>query len=522
MSENENVIPNIQDLTIQCKGVEKLLDSSDPSKACGPDKIPTRILKDVAIEIAPILTVIFNKTISTGVVPSSWRKGNIVAVYKGKGRKDQAANYRPISLTSVPCKILEHVIYKHIMDHCKQYNIILDNQHGFRAKRSCETQLIETIEDIARSRNFGNVIDLLILDFSKAFDTVPHKKLLLKLDIYGIGQDTSIGKWISSWLNDRSQNVMLDGESSSAVRVESGVPQGTVLGPLMFLLFINDIANKVEHSRIRLFADDCLLFREVNNENEYEKLQNDFDAVGKWAKEWQMKFNVEKCYRLQISGKKASCPYLYSLNNEVLGNVQHHPYLGVEFDKDLKWGSYVENVVNKANRSLGFIKRNLSMCPKEIKRAAYYTLVRPQLEYASAAWDPHLKTQKESIERVQRKAARFVTNEHSREEGTMTKLLRDLEWSTLEARRSVNRLTFFYKILNKHVDIELPHYVTPQKRNSRGSDINAPKFVQISTIRDIYKYSFYPRTIVEWNSLPPEVRRIKNINSFKDRCSMVF
>ncbi len=190
---------------------------------------------------------------------------------------------------------------------------------------------------------------------------------------------------------------MLDGESSSAVRVESGVPQGTVLGPLMILLFINDIANKVEHSRIRLFADDCLLFREVNNENEYEKLQNDLDAVGKWAKEWQMKFNVEKCYRLQISGKKASCPYLYSLNNEVLENVQHHPYLGVEVDKDLKWGSHVEKVVNKANRSLGFIKRNLSKCPKEIKRAAYYTLVRPQLEYASAAWDPHLKTQKDQL-----------------------------------------------------------------------------------------------------------------------------
>lgn len=183
----------------------------NPSKACGPDKIPTRVLKEASLEIVPILTDIYNMSISTGAVPSSWRKGNIVAVYKGKGRKDHAANYRPISLTSVPCKILEHVIYKHIMDHCEQYHIILDNQHGFQAKQSCQTQLIETIEDIARNRNFGNVIDLLILDFSKAIDTVPHKKLLLKLDMYGIGQGTSIGKWIFSWLNDRNQNVMLDG-----------------------------------------------------------------------------------------------------------------------------------------------------------------------------------------------------------------------------------------------------------------------------------------------------------------------
>ena len=172
---------------------------------------------------------------------------------------------------------------------------------------------------------------------------------------------------------------MLDGESSSDVRVKSGVPQGTVLGPLMFLLFINDIANKVEHSRICLFADDCLLFRKVNDENESKKLQHDLDAVGQWANKWQMKFNVGKCYRLQISVKKTSCPYQYSLNDEILDNVQHHPYLGVELDKDLKWGSHIEKIVSKANRSLGFIKRNLSMCPKEIKCAAYYTLVRPQL-----------------------------------------------------------------------------------------------------------------------------------------------
>ena len=157
--------------------------------------------------------------------------------------------------------------------------------------------------------------------------------------MYCIGQDTSIGKWMFSWLNDRVKNVMLDGQSSSAVRVESGVPQGTVPGPLMLLFFINDVANKVEHSRIRLFADDCLLFRKVNNENESKKLQHDLYAVGKWASEWQMKFNVGKCYRLQISGKKTSCPYLYSLNDEILDSIQHHPYLGVEFDKDLKWGN---------------------------------------------------------------------------------------------------------------------------------------------------------------------------------------
>ena len=233
-----------------------------------------------------------------------------------------------------------------------------------------------------------------------------------------------------------------------------------------------------------------------------------------------MKFKVGKCYRLQILGKNTSCPYQYSLNDKISDNVQNHTYQGVEFDKDLKWESFVEKIVRKANRSLGFIKRNLSMYPKEIKCAAYYTLVRPQLEYASVAWDPHHKTQKESIERVQKKAARFVANEHSREVGSMTKLLRDLQWSSLEACRAVARLTFFYQILKKHVNIELPLYVTPQKYNSRGSDIIATTFVQISTVRDIYKYSFYQRTIVEWNSIPSEIRKAKSVNSLKGGCAM--
>ena len=148
-------------------------------------------------------------------------------------------------------------------------------------------------------------------------------------------------------------------------------------------------------------------------------------------------------------------------------------------------------------------------------------MVRPQLEYASMAWDPHVKTQKESIERVQKKAARFIANEYSREEGSMTKILRDLESSSLEARRTVARLTFFYKILNSHVDIELPHYATQQKYNTRGSDITAQKFVQISTVRDAYKYSFYPRTIVEWNSIPSDIRKSKTVESFRNTWAKV-
>ena len=194
----------------------------------------------------------------------------------------------------------------------------------------------------------------------------------------------------------------------------------------------------------------------------------------------------------------------------------------MEIDKDLKWGSHIENVFCKADRSLEFIKRNLSMCPKKIKCATYYTLVRLQLEYASVAWDPYLKTQKESLERVQKRAARFAANGYSTEKGSMTKVLRDLEWPSLEDRRTVARLTFFYKIFNKHVDIEIPNHITQQECNSRGSGIKAPKFVQIATERDTHTYSFHPRTIVDWNSTPPGIRKSPSTGIFKNKCAKFF
>ena len=266
-------------------------------------------------------------------------------------------NYRPISLTSVPCKIMEHIIFHEMMSHLDSNQVLVNYQHGFRKKLPCETQLICTVEEIARSLDKGEETDLIIMDFSKAFDSVPHQRLLMKLRYYGIRG--ILNTWLTQWLTCRSQSVVVDGYNSPDVPVLSGVPQGTVLGPLLFLLYINDLGENCT-SRMRLFADDTLIYSTIESCNDAAKLQSDLTALQEWAQKWQMKFNPSKCHVLRISRKQNPVESNYVLMGKGLDSVTHHPYPGVELSRNLGWGQHVNNKVMKANLSLGFLRRNLS------------------------------------------------------------------------------------------------------------------------------------------------------------------
>ena len=498
------------EIKVTVSGVEKLLKNLQPHKASGPDDVPARVLKECATSISPILQKIYQKSLSTGNLPEDWLNANVTPIYK-KGDRTKPSNYRPISLTCIACKQLEHILHSNIMNHLEKFSLLNNRQHGFRSGRSCETQLAGLVNDLAQILDSRSQIDLCIMDFSKAFDMVPHQRLLSKLDHLGIRGD--IKKWIEGFLTKRHQKVIIDGKSSSNSLVNSGVPQGTVLGPLLFLAYINDLPDSVS-SDVRLFADDLILYREIVSPQDSEKLQQDIDSLCKWESTWQMKFNSSKCFIMRMTHKKKPIQYQYKLWDTVLQEVDHHPYLGVELSKNLTWAKHINQTAMKSNKMLGLLRRNLGTCTQSTKDIAYKTLVRPRLEYCSAIWDPHQKVHIDNLEKVQRRAARFVTNNYKRT-SSVTKIIEDLKWDTLQKRRTMARLTVLHKETHSKIPSNIHHLLVengckPQTRQHHSLNYNT-----IQSNKDCYRYSLYPRTIPIWNSLSPSVKSATNTCNFK-------
>ena len=341
-------------------------------------------------------------------------------------------NYRPISLTCVPCKLLEHIVCSNIMAHLDEYNLLSDRQHAFRKGHSCETQLTMVINEWAKILDNRGQVDRFILNFEKEFDT-PHELIKSKLFRYGICGKTL--KWIDSFLCFRQQRVVVNGVKSDWASVLSGVPQGIVLGPLLFSLYINDITLDIE-SEIRLFADDCVCYREIKDEEDTVKLQRDIDRLGCWARKWSMRFQPAKCSMTRKRIKKIHAPY--TLEGADLENTESIKYLGVTITNDLRWNTHVSNVCTKANRTLGFLTK-LTFLPQEVKEAAYKGLMRPILEYGSSVWDPRGVVLQEDLESVKKRAARLMAGNYKYETGSMTSILGQLKWESLKKRRKDNR-----------------------------------------------------------------------------------
>ena len=278
------------------EGIRKLLKGLDPNKACGPDGISSWVLKELADEVAPILTLLFQTSMDTGTVPEDWISANIAPVFK-KGEHYDPANYRPVSLTSIPCKIMEHVIVSSLTDHLEKNNILSPRQHGFRRKRSCETQLLEFMEELIENMEACKQTDVVIMDFAKASDKVNHSLHLHKLHHYGVrGQ---YNRWIGGFLQDRKQAVVADGAKSDSVAVKSGVPQGSVLGPSLLLVYINDLPGTVS-SPVRLFADDTAIYRPVTSGQDQTQIQTDLQQLEMWEKSWDMSLHPGKCTTLSV------------------------------------------------------------------------------------------------------------------------------------------------------------------------------------------------------------------------------
>ena len=490
--------PSIGHLHIHRTGVAKQLLQLNPAKASGPDQIPPKLLKIIAHEIAPALSCIFQQSYNCGTVPPQWKQALVTPVYKSGDRSDPS-NYRPISLTCICCKVMEHIILSHVSKHLASNNILTDAQHGFRQGLSTSTQLSSIVHDWSSVLQKRSQFDVVFLDFQKAFDRVPHHRLCMKLQYYGISGDSL--NWIMSFLTERKQAVVIDGTQSSWRAVTSGVPQGSVIGPTLFLLFINDIQDNIQSS-IRLFADDCVVYREIVNEDDHLKLLQDVQLLSIWSQTWLMNFNVQKCGIHSITRKRTPRIYQYKLLNDEIPRVNEYKYLGVTITADLRWNKHCQTIRHKASRTLGLIRRTLSPCSTEVKARAYTALVRPQLEYGSEAWNPYTASNINSLEQVQKSAARFAQGDY-RQTTSSSALVSALGWDSLHSRRLLAQCVLFYKIHHHLVNMPFPPEITQASYIGR-QDHELKYTVPRATI-DPYKYSFYPRAIRTWNHLPRAV-----------------
>ncbi|MCG8075849.1 MAG: reverse transcriptase family protein, partial [Candidatus Thiodiazotropha taylori] len=362
--------------------------------------------------------------------------------------------------------------------------------------------------DLVTGLDKSKQIDAILLDFSKTFDKVPHQRLLLKLHHYGVRNKTL--KWIESFLSCRSQQVLLDGVSSKPAAVTSGVPQGTVLGPLLFLAYINDMPECVK-SICRLFADDSLLYKEINTPADAEALQEDLNKLQEWERLWLMEFNADKCEVLRISNKRTNINATYSIHGQTLQMTKKAKYLGVVMTPNMSWNAHVDMITQKANNTLAFLRRNVGSCPPSTKEACYKSLVRPQVEYASSVWDPPTKNLTQRVEMVQRRAARFVSGDYRRT-SSVGAMLDSLGWDSLQLRRTQTKAIMMYRVVHGLVAIDLPAYMHPQGVSTRGHSYRyIPQYCRTQTM----KGSYFPSTTLIWNQLPDSLVAAPSLEAFK-------
>ena len=541
---NENIsnIPEFDPIPVQSTlnkiqitpaTVKKKLSKLRTDKSCGPDGVHPLILNKLADSMSLPLSLIYQLSLSTGQVPNIWKEGVVTALFK-KGKKSDPANYRAITLTSIVCKILERIIVEELVKHLKRNNLQNKEQHGFTMKKSTVTNLIEALNIWSEALSHNLPVDIIYLDYEKAFDKVPHQRLLLQLAKFGITGE--VLNWVKDYLQARTQKVRVNGSYSKTSSVLSGVPQGSVLGPALFLIFVADVTHIIQNF-ISLYADDSKLFSYIldsdSNQHTQDSLQKDINQLCQWSDKMQMSFNVDKCHILHLGQQNTHYDYLlpkmsnfkqtasycsYTYTFHPMKKVTDEKDLGVVVDDKLNFKKHISQKISKANTMIFLIKHYFHFLDAEMFKTLYKSLVRPHIEYASPVWSPITKEDIKRIESVQRRATKLVPE---LAQLSYTDRLRALNLPTLEYRRTRQDLILLYNYIQQDILIDPStnckicrnnsSMLTPITSGTRGHPFRFA-ILRHPSIRNRFLTS---RVLPLWNKLSTATVTANSLNSFK-------
>ncbi len=498
---------------ITTEQVRKQLQALDTSKAMGPDGVHPRVLRELSSVLAIPLRIIFQTSMRTGIVPQSWKEANVTPIFK-KGERAHPSNYRPVSLTSIVCKVMERIVRDWIitiMDHMYRNHLLYDRQFGFIPGRSTTLQLLSVFDEWSKVLDEGGQVDVVYLDFRKAFDSVPHRRLIAKLESYGI--DPVVCTWIEAFITNRRQRVGVQGSFSDWADVTSGIPQGSVLGPVNFVMYINDLPEEIL-SLLYLFADDVKLFRRIASLADSRLLQADLDRLEAWAYLWLLFYHPDKCLSMAVhAGDQPAIQSTYSVADSQIKTTLQEKDLGVTTDSKLNFENHIHNIAARANRIMGMIRRSYTYLSVKNFPLLFKGLVRPHLEYAQAAWQPYKLKDIDTLERVQRRATKQV---QGLRDMTYAARLKTLGLTTLAYRRLRGDLIEVYKILHGHYDTRVRQNILQLSNNhrTRGHPLKLEKH---HCRRNVRLHSFGHRVVSWWNNLPADVVTAPSLRCFERR-----